>query len=442
MNNKIKIGVYTATAIVAANIIGTGVFTSLGFQVMGLKSGFTILALWFLGGIAALCGAFAYGELGAAMPRSGGEYHLLSRIYHPFVGFLSGWISIVVGFSAPIAAAAMAMGNYSSKVFINIGWILPESENFFKLIVGISAVTLVSAVHLLNVKKVSSFQMFFTSLKIALIIVLIFFGFLLAIPQNISFLPDSLSISAMFSAPFAISLVFVMYAYSGWNASAYIVGDIEKPERNLPRSLFLGTFIVLLLYVPINAVFLYSTPISEIEGKVEVGYLAATHIFGNTGGIIMGLLISIGLISAISSMVWAGPRVTQVMGEDLKLLKFLSYKNKNDVPSKAIFFQYIIILILIFTSTFDSVVYYIGFTLSLSSFLTVFGVFVLRYKFPELPRPYKTTGYPVTPLIYLGVTGWMLFFVVKDRPVESLASLATVLLGGIVYFIDKQISKK
>jgi len=436
---KAKIGLYTATAIVAANMIGTGVFTSLGFQIIDLKDGFSISLLWLVGGIAALCGALTYGELGAAMPRSGGEYHFLSRIFHPAVGFLAGWVSALVGFSAPIAAAAMAVGRYSTQSLLASGAITPGSEPFLITAIVIGVVTLVSFVHTLQIRFVSRFQVFFTSLKIGLILILVLAGFTLAKSQGISFLPGPDSMRFVFSAPFAVSLVFVMYAYSGWNAATYVVNEIENPGKNLPRSLFLGTLIVILLYVPLNMVFLYSSPMSALEGKPEVGFIAAHYIFGNAGAILMGALISLGLISAISSMVWAGPRVSQVMGEDYRLLRFLQIKNRNGVPIYALWLQYVIVIVLALSYRFDQIITYIGFILSLSSFLTVVGVFVLRWRRPDLERPYKTWGYPITPLVYLLVTGWMLVFVLRDKPVESLAGLATVMAGLIPYFVDKAI---
>jgi len=437
-----KISIYTATAIVAANMIGTGVFTSLGYQVFDIQTGFSIAALWLIGGIAALCGALSYGELSAAMPRSGGEYHLLSKIYHPSIGFISGWISVAVGFSAPIAAAAMAMGKYFSRVLTETSVISDDNLLFTKILTAIIGVTFVSIVHFFNVKFVSKFQLFFTGLKITLIFLLVIFGFLLATGQPISFLPVASDFKTIFSSPFAISLVFVMYAYSGWNASIYIAGDIKNPGKNLPLSLILGTVIVILLYVPINAAFMYSAPISEMQGQEDVGYIAANHIFGGTGGLIMGILISIGLISAISSMVWAGPRVTQVMGEDVKILKFLSIKNKNEVPYISLILQYVVVIALIMTSSFEAIIKYIGFLLSMSSFLTVLGVFILRFRQPKLERPYKTWGYPVTPIIFMLVTGWMMFFVVKNEPQITIAGFATIIAGLVLYFINKIIENK
>ena len=431
------IGVYTAIAVVSANMIGTGVFTSLGFQLFSLHTGFAIVALWLVGGLAALCGALSYGELSGAMPRSGGEYYLLSKIYHPVVGFLAGWVSVVVGFSAPIAAAAMAMGQYLSRVLVQTGVIAAGSQSTAVTVVALTGVTLISIVHLLDVKVVSRFQIAFTTLKVSLILALIICGFALATPQPVNFLPDRASLQSVFTSAFAVSLVYVMYAYSGWNAAIYVAGDIRNPGRYLPLSLVFGTVIVILLYAPLNAVFMYSAPIAQMKGQVDVGYIAATHIFGGTGGLIMGLLISIGLVSAISSMVWAGPRVTQVMGEDFRTLRFLSVKNANGVPHLSLLFQYVLVVALIATSTFESIVNYIGVILSLSAFLTVAGVFVLRTTRPLLPRPYRTWGYPVTPFVFLLVTGWMMFFVIKERPMVTLAGAGTLAAGLVVYAIDK-----
>jgi APA family basic amino acid/polyamine antiporter len=431
-----SIGLNTAIAVVAANMIGTGVFTSLGFQLLSLETGFAILALWLVGGLAALCGALSYGELSGAMPRSGGEYYLLSRVYHPVIGFLSGWVSVVVGFSAPIAAAAMAMGQYLSRVLVETGVIAPAARSFTVSAVAVAGVTAVSIVHLFDIKVVSRFQVAFTTLKVSLILMLIVSGFALAQAQPVSFLPSRGALDSMFTPAFAVSLVYVMYAYSGWNAAIYVASDVKQPGRYLPLSLVLGTLVVILLYAPLNAVFLYSAPVEQLKGQLDVGFIAASHIFGSTGGVIMGLLISIGLVSAISSMVWAGPRVTQVMGEDVRILRVLSRKNANGVPHLSLAFQYLLVVGLIVTSTFDAIVNYIGFILSLSAFLTVAGVFVLRFTEPQLPRPYRVWGYPLTPLVFLAVTGWMMFFVVKQRPMVLVAGAVTLAVGLLVYLVN------
>jgi len=438
-SKKPLIGLITAITLVIANMVGTGVFTSLGFQVVNIHSGFVILFLWLMGGLIALCGAFVYGELGAALPRSGGEYHLLSKIYSPAIGFLAGWISMTVGFAAPIAAAAMAMGKYVSRTLFHFNHFTLPEQALFAQVIAILVVIVVTLVHLLHLRIISSFQNFFTGLKISLILVLIIAGFTVATPQSIDFYPHWQDIDVIFSQPFAVSLVFVMYAYSGWNAAVYIVDEIKQPGRYLPIALFLGTTIVILLYISLNSVFLYTTPIEAMAMKEEVGYIAAEHIFGSRGGIIMGLLIAIGLISTLSSMIWAGPRVAKVIGEDVKLLQFLARHNSNNMPVTALLAQLLIVLILIISSSFEAIMYYIGFTLSLSVFLTVLGVFVLRIKQPNLYRPYRTWGYPITPLFFLLTTTWMLIYVIKDKPMESLAGLGTVGIGLIIYGINKKL---
>jgi APA family basic amino acid/polyamine antiporter len=280
----------------------------------------------------------------------------------------------------------------------------------------------------------SSFQQVFTLLKGMLILVFIVCGFLLATPQDIGFLPSAADPSFIFSAPFAISMVYVTYSYSGWNASIYLASDIESPEKNLPRSLLIGTAIVMVLYLLLNFIFLYSTPIDELAGQLYIGYIAGEQIFGSIGAKIMGLLISFGLISSISSMVFAGPRVTQVIGEDIPAFQILAKKNATGIPDTAIFFQLAIVIFFVITATFESVITYLGFTLTLSSFLTVLGVFVHRIRYPEVDRPYKTWGYPITPIIFLGISLWILIFVFRENQTESLLGLGTIALGLPVYF--------
>jgi APA family basic amino acid/polyamine antiporter len=417
-------------------MIGTGVFTSLGFQVGGLPQPFSILFLWLLGGVVALCGAFSYAELSAALPRSGGEYHLLGRIYHPAAGFLAGWISLTVGFAAPIAAASIAMGNYLTPLLTAGGVIGPESAAFCTTVTAVLVMSAVSLVHLRTLRISSAFQRVFTCLKVLLILVMIAVGFVLGAGHNSGFSPSLSAVRDVFSDQFAVSLVFVMYAYSGWNASTYVAGEVRNPGRNIPLSLFAGTAVVVVLYVLLNAVFIYTTPISMLDMKVEIGLISAQQVFGSAGGAIMGGLIAIGLVSSISSMTWAGPRVSMVMGEDMRLFRLLGARSRYGIPVAAVIAQWIIAMVLVLTSSFEAVLVYIGFTLSLSTFLTVLGVFVLRFRQPALHRPYRTWGYPFTPAFFLLVTGWMLVFVALDKPVESLFGLGTVAAGLVIYYLN------
>jgi len=382
-----------------------------------------VLMLWIVGGVAALCGALAYAELSAAFPRSGGEYNFLSRIYHPALGFLAGWISATVGFAAPIALAAMAFGEYFKGA-------VASAE---PLLLGLAVTWIVSLVHLSGIKHSSKFQNISTIVKGALIIALIFAGLAYGNPQPISFAPSASDLSYIASAPFAVSLVFVMYAYSGWNAATYIAGEIREPAISLPRSIIAATLIVITLYVALNAVFLYTTPISAMAGQLDVALIAGKHIFGDFGGRIVGGLICIGLISSISAMTWIGPRVTMAMGKDHDLFRPLSRTTAKGVPAAATLLQLVIVSVLLMTQSFEAVLDTIQFSLTLCSFLAVLGVIVLRYKAPDLPRPYLTWGYPVTPLVFLGVTAFMMYHLIVERTQQSLAGLAIMLAGLAVY---------
>ena len=417
------VGFLTACGIVIANIIGTGVFTSLGFQVVDIQSGFALLMLWVVGGIAALCGALCYGELSAALPRSGGEYHFLSEIYHPAVGFMAGFVSATVGFAAPIALAAMAFGKYFQGVF-HFG--SPALLSF--VLVWITAVF-----HFGNLRLGSAFQNVWTIVKLILIAALIGAGMLVR-DQPITFLPQTGDSTAIFSGPFAVSLVFVMYSYSGWNASSYIIGEIKEPERTVPRSLLAGTLIVMAAYVLLNAVFLATTPLSEMRGQLEVGLIAGKHIFGDNGGRVVGAIICLGLISAISSMTWIGPRVTMSMGEDHWLLRFLGRKNSEGVPANAVIAQLLIVNVLLLTRSFELVVVYIQFALLLCSLLTVAGVIVLRATKPNISRPYRVWFYPVPPTVFSAITIWMMIYLLRSKTTESVAGFVTALVGFLLYF--------
>lgn len=414
----------TATAIAVADMVGTGVFTSLGFQVPGIPSGFSLLMLWVMGGVVAMCGALSYAELSAAFPRSGGEYNFLSRVYSQAVGFLAGWVSATVGFAAPVAVAAIAFGSYFNGI-------VPAAN---PIVTGLLLVVVVSAVLGLGLGLSSLFQNVMTGLKIVLILVLIVAGFAVGGNTSISFTPTSADVGYILSAPFAISLVYVMYSYSGWNAATYISSEIKDPQRNVPLSLIIATMIVMALYVLLNAAFLYSTPVSALAGKPEVGLIAGTAIFGPSGGQIVAGLICLGLVSSVSAMMWIGPRVTMVMGEDIPALRFFAKKTASGVPQRALVMQTIIAALMLVTQTFETVVQFIQFSLTLCSFLAVLGVIVLRFTQPGLPRPYRTWGYPVTPFIFLAIMLWMLIFQVKNKPFESLSGLAMMLAGLVVYF--------
>jgi APA family basic amino acid/polyamine antiporter len=420
----------TVIAVVIANMIGTGVFTSLGFQLLAIRSGFVLLMLWAVGGIAAVCGAICYAELGAAMPRSGGEYNFLTRIYHPAAGFVSGWVSATIGFAAPTALAAITFAAYATSI-------LPGgSSDMLEKALALGLVITLTLVHASSRRNSGGLQLIFTILKVGVIVGFCLTALTIAdVPQPLSFLPKAGDEVLLTSGVFAVSLIYVSYAYTGWNAATYLSSELENPQRTLPFILMTGTLLVMILYLALNFTFLSVAPMDSMAGEVEVGYIAAQFAFGDLGGRFTGLVLALLLVSTVSAMTLAGPRVLQVIGEDFHALRFLSPKNADGIPSTAIFFQSFLAVIFILTSSFESILIFAGFTLALNSFATVLGVFVLRWRQPDLPRPYRTFAYPLTPLVYLVLTAWTLIFVLLNKPQEGLFGLGIVGAGLIFYFV-------
>lgn len=418
----------TVTAVVVANMVGTGVFTSLGFQLIDIQSGFVLLMLWAVGGLAAVCGAMTYAELGAAMPRSGGEYNFLARMYHPAAGFVSGWVSATIGFAAPTALAAITFAAYGTSA-------LPiDSGEWTRKLAAAALVIGLTLVHAGSRRGSGGVQVIFTILKVGVIVFFCAAALAAADPiQPMVFLPVPGDSALLTSGAFAVSLIYVSYAYTGWNAATYLSSELEDPQRTLPWILISGTAIVTCLYVALNFVFLSVAPVESMVGQVEVGYIAAETAFGEIGGRLTGLVLALLLVSTVSAMTIAGPRVLQVIGEDFDGLKFLARTNEDGIPSTAIYIQSSLAVLFILTSTFESILVFAGFTLALNSFATVLGVFVLRQQQPDLERPYRTFLFPVPPLIYLALTGWTLYFVLVNKPTEGLFGLGLIASGLAFY---------
>ncbi len=421
-----------ATALVVADMIGVGVFTSLGFQVTDVPSGFGLLLLWGVGGLVALCGAFSYAELATMFPRSSGEYNFLTRAYGPALGFMAGWLSATVGFATPVALAAMAFGQYA-KAFHPAALPLP---------LGLAVIWAVTAIRLTGGRFGEAFQTGATLLKLLLIVAFIGAGFAADGGAPVSFSPRAFDPAQVFTAGFAVSLVFVMYAYSGWNAATYIAGDLADPSYTLPRALFLGTVLVIGLYVALNAVFLRTTPLPELAGQIDVAMISGRHVFGAEGGRVVGAVICVGLIPTIGAMMWIGPSVTVTMGEDVRLLRAFARRTRHGVPARAVLLQCGVASLLLLTQSYAAVLEFIQFGLILCSFLAVLGLIKLRITRPDLPRPYRAWGYPVTPLVFLGVTAFMLAYLVTARPIQSLGGLAVMLLGLALYGVSRRAGQR
>jgi len=427
-----KINYAAAFSLVVANMIGVGIFTSLGFQLFGLSDYRVILLLWIVGGLLAVMGSFCYAELSAAFPRSGGEYHFLSEAFGRFVGFLSGWVSITLGFSAPIAAAAHAFSKYFSHL-LPVG-VSPD-------LLSVSLIILITIVHLFKKNIGANFQIFITAGKLILMSLFIIAGFYFSSSdKQISYLITNADMSTeLFSAAFWVSLIYVSYAYSGWNATAYMIDEIESPEKNVPRSILTGTLVVMLLYVLMNFVFLLSAPADAMRGKEDVGFVVADYIFSSRGALIIGALISFFLVSTISSMVVVGPRVISRVAQDFQELNYLSVFSKNDVPVRAIIIQSLIAIVILLTTDFQFVITCIGFVLTLFTTLTAAGLIWLRKKRADVPRPIRVPLYPILPIVYIVFNCWIMFYLLMNKPYESGLGLLFVAVGAVFYLI---VSKK
>jgi APA family basic amino acid/polyamine antiporter len=419
-----RLGFAAAFATVIANIVGTGVFTTLGYQVTDTTDGFALLMLWAIGGLIALTGALSYSELAATIRGSGGEYRFLGHIYHPGLGTIAGWVSIAVGFAAPVALAAMALGRYA-------GPLVGVPDRYLAIVVILA----VSGVHLLAPETGGRVQVVVTTMKVLLILAFITVGLASGPRAPMGFAPTADSLGQIASGPFAISLVFVSYAYSGFNAAAYFQGEVVDAERNVPRALILGTLLVTVLYVALNWVFLRSTPIADLTGQIEVGAIAAERIFGPAGGRVMSAIISLLLVSTVSAMTLAGPRVIEAMAEDLPPLRPLAERTGTGAPARAVLLQGTLALAFVLTNSFDGVLTYAGFTLTLFALLAVGGVMVLRRRDPARDRSYRTWGYPWTPLFFVAFSLWTVVVVIRDRPMQAVGGAVTLGLAALLTWV-------
>jgi APA family basic amino acid/polyamine antiporter len=407
-------------------MVGTGVFTTTGLLVAEIGSTGSVLLAWLLGGVVALFGALAYGELVACISRNGGEYRLLTEIYHPAVGFVAGWVSLVVGFSAPIAASALAFGTYLHALVPRLA---PTAA-------GAVLIAALSVMHGARVTAGAFVQNGFAAAKVILIVVFVA-GAAWILPGRPHWQLSTPG-REILSPTFAVGLIFVSFAYSGWNGAAYLAGEIRRPSRNLPLALGLGTATVTLLYLGLNTVFLTGTAPDRLAGTVEVGHVAAVSIFGEGAGRILSSLIALALVSSVSAMIMVGPRVYEAMGEDYRALGFLRLRGARGGPAASIALQTAIALGMLLTMSFGTLLMYIGFTLSASAALTVAGVFVHRRRHPDAERPYKTWGYPVTPAVFVCFACFIIAHSISERPAEALMGGATIAVGLVLYVLIKR----
>jgi basic amino acid/polyamine antiporter, APA family len=440
-----KLDLFPATNIVVANMIGAGIFTTSGLLMSGLNNPALMLILWAAGGIIALCGALSYGELGAAMPGAGGEYLFLSKLYHPAFGFLSGWVSFIVGFSAPIAASALGFSEYFTRAvpgfstsIQNTGLMGPEIT---KKAMAVFVILIFTFIHYRGIKYGARIQNALTLLKILLIVILLTAGFSSGKGDISNFsLGGSIPEGLAGWKTIGLSLMWIMFAYSGWNASTYLGAEIRNPARNLPGSLIIGTAIVMILYLGLNILYVYGINPEEMKGVISVGGLAMGNLFGKSAEVLFSILISFALFSSLSAFIIIGPRVYYSMAKDgLFFRSAAKIHKKFQVPSNSILLQCLIAVILVLSGTFEQVLTYMGFALGIFPVLTVIGIWRLRKKDKEAMQ---IKGFPVTQIIYVAAGILILVLSFLERPLESSIALLTVFVGIPFYFIFKKSGEK
>lgn len=423
-----KITTLTGLALVVANMIGTGVFTSLGFQLKDLSNPTVVLILWVLGGVIALSGAFSYAEIGTHIQRSGGEYAFLTKLFHPLVGYLSGWISISVGFAAPIALSAMAFVVYFPFFDLN-----PK-------VTSIAVVAIITLIHTRNLELSSKFQNISTLLKVVLMIALIGIGFWLSPSFDHTGFLTNTDYSNLISPAFAVALIYVSYSYTGWNAAAYITEEFKNPKKSLPIALIGGTLLVTLLYTLLQYVFLKHVPIPELRGQLDVGTIAMNSMLGEDVGKMFGLAISLLLVSGISAMVWVGSRVTSSIAEDHPFWKYFK-SQKSNIPQRALWLQFGISALLILTGTFEQILVYCGILLTISAMATVIGVFKLRVQNRKIQTDnFKSPLFPLFQLLFIILSAWMVVYACINSPHEIIVGFGNILLGLVTYLVSNQMN--
>lgn len=405
-------------------MIGTGVFTSLGFQLAEVQNSISILLLWISGGLLSLCGALIYAELGTKFQESGGDYIYLARIFHPLAGFLSAWAGLTAGFSAPVALAAIAFTKYMAPLGL-------QHSKWWAVLLIVA----IGLMHSFTIRHSSRFQNGTTLIKIIFILVLIVAGLFLPGAADNAFLFSGGWKQEVVTPGFAVSMVFVFFAYTGWNAAAYVTGEIRNPAINLPRALIVSTSFVAAIYILFQIVLLKNASVDEMTGKEEVTFIAFRNLFGTTGGKWVSVFIALQLVATISSYLWVGPRVTWSMARENRGWKYFATVNKHNLPVPAIWLHVTISIVLTLTGSFENILLYCGFVLQLMASLTVAAA--LRDK-PGDGKGFRVPLRPWPHVVFLLFNLWVLIFTLKDKPVESLIGLGILSLGVLMFYAGRK----
>lgn len=443
---KRELTTFSATALVVANMIGTGIFTTTGFLAGDLGATSLVLGVWIVGGIVALAGCLVYAELGVNLPRSGGEYVYLREAWGPIWGFVSGWVSFFAGFSAPIAAGGLAFAAYlsyfspslspsssDSLLHSGVGWI--HLGNGQLLAIGV--ILVFAMVNIVGLSLASNLQNVLTLLKIGVLSAFLSLAFIVGKGNWHHFVQPTFRMNSHdIALQFALSLTFVMFAYSGWNAATYVAEEIQAPERSLPLALVGGTLIVIVFYVACNVAFIYALPLATLKGVLPVGSETARALFEGRGGAVFSGMMAAALLSCISAMMIVGPRVYYAMAQDGGFFSSAARVHPRfQTPAVAIVFQTLVTIAMIITGTFEALIYYIGFMLVLFAALATAGIFRLRKRHGWRKLPAVDYLFPLIPVVFLVASSGMLFSTIRLRPTESFLGLLTVACGAGLYWL-------
>lgn len=396
-----KLGLWSGVGIVIANMIGAGVLTTPGYMALDLKPSY-ILAAWLIGGIAALAGARAYAAIAQAIPRSGGEYRYLSTLWHPMLGYLAGWTSLLVGFSQPVALDAQLVGFYTGTLGIDVPWRVVAGA----VIVG------VTALHAFDLRASRRGQNILVAIKIVLVVGFVVVGLIAGSNAWPTWVPKS-SASGLPLAPFFQSLVFIAFCYLGWNAAVYASEEFTEPRRDVPRAMLIGCSVVIVLYLLVNWVFVanlapenYGEWIAGDADRITLGHVLMKHLVGTTGARIMSVFMIVALLSASSAMTMIGPRVYAAMARDGYLPAVFAGEGDRP-PVGSVLLQGAIAFVVAMTTTFIKAIFTLGTVLTLLAALTALGVFKLQFDRRQAEKP----GVPalIAATIFVGLSGWMLY---------------------------------
>jgi basic amino acid/polyamine antiporter, APA family len=431
-------GLATAVFVVVSSMIGTGVLTTSGFTVVFTGSNQLMLALWVVGGVLALCGALSLAELAAALPESGGDYLFLREAYGPLAGFLSGWVSFLIGFGGPIAASSAASAKYL-LVPLRLEGRLGEGAEL-----GLATAVIVglAVVHCLGRRSTIRAQAGMTVAKLVILVTLAVVG-VAAGQGGWANLADRPRVSPGLAVAMASSLVYISYAYTGWNAAAYVAGEVASPRRNVPRAILLGTGLVTGLYLALNLAYALALPAADVraiaadrglDAVAPIAQLAAERLFGPRVADPLSLAIGLALLASVSAYVLTGPRVAAAMARAGQFPALASRESRAGAPVTATILQAGWAVVLLWTASFETILLYAGVGLAIFSMLSVAAVVVLRTRRPELARPFRVPWYPVPPVVYLLGTGLLTAAVAWERPVVAAVSLATIAAGVPVHW--------